>query len=92
MICLLDMLDPIGYLMHHLTNKYLLTTLLLLLAACSTTPPPVKTPSVSDRFQEVAEQRVAAGDYEGAVDYYLRAAAVAPTRNARVSCCRRPVV
>ena len=57
--------------------SFLLTaTLLLLLTACSTTTP-VKTPTVSDRFQEAAEQRAAAGDYEGAVDNYLRAAAVA---------------
>jgi outer membrane PBP1 activator LpoA protein len=63
--------------MCFLTHKNLLVALLLLLNACSTTPPPVKAPSVSDRFQEAAEQRAAAGDYEGAVDNYLRAAAVA---------------
>ena len=69
--------------MNHMTNKFLLTVLLILLAACSTTPPPVKTPSVSDRFQEVAEQRAASGDYEGAVDNYLRAAAVATSDQER---------
>jgi outer membrane PBP1 activator LpoA protein len=63
--------------MRFLTHKNLLVALLLLVNACSTTPPPVKAPSVSDRFQEAAEQRAAAGDYEGAVDNYLRAAAVA---------------
>ena len=57
--------------------SFLLTAiLLLLLTACSTTTP-VKTPTVSDRFLEAANTRTAAGDYEGAVDNYLRAAAVA---------------
>ena len=54
----------------------LFALLLLLLTACSTSPP-IKTSTVSDRFMEAAETRVAAGDYEGAVDNYLRAAAVA---------------
>ena len=72
----LDTGDHTGYPMHCLTNKRLLIVLLLLLTACSTTPP-VKTPTVSDRFLAAADARVAAGDYNGAVDNYLRAAAVA---------------
>ena len=56
---------------------YSLCLCLLFLSACSTQPP-VKTQSASDRLIEVADQREAAGDYEGAVDYYLRAAAIAP--------------
>ena len=62
--------------MHCLTHKLLLTVLLLLLTACSTAPP-VKTSTVSDRFLRAADARVATGDYKGAVDNYLRAAAVA---------------
>jgi len=59
-------------------NKLLLlgALLLLFLNACST-PPPVRTATVSDRFLVAADNRAAAGDYEGAVDNYLRAAAVA---------------
>jgi len=50
--------------------------LLFMLFGC--TPPVVHidTPSVSDRFVEAAQAREAVGDYPGAVDYYLRAAAV----------------
>lgn len=62
--------------MRCLAIKQLLVVLTLLLTACST-PTPVKTPTVNDRFQEAAKLRVSAGDYEGAVDDYLRAAAVA---------------
>ena len=57
--------------------------LALLLAACSATTPPVKAPSVSDRFLVAADSMVAAGDYEGAVDNYLRAAAVATSDQER---------
>jgi len=63
--------------MQQPNNPFLLVALLLLLLNACSTPPPVRTATVSDRFQEAAEQRVAAGDYEGAVDNYLRAAAVA---------------
>jgi outer membrane PBP1 activator LpoA protein len=62
------MLEPI--------RPLLLAALQLLLHGCST-PPPVKTSTVSDRFLVAADNRAAAGDYEGAVDNYLRAAAVA---------------
>jgi len=63
--------------MQQPNKPFLLAILLLLLLSACSTPPLVKTPTVSDRFQNAAEQRVAAGDYEGAVDNYLRAAAVA---------------
>ncbi len=62
--------------MRCLTVKHLLVVTILLLNACSTSPP-VKTPTLNDRFQEAAKLRLSAGDYEGAVDDYLRAAAVA---------------
>ena len=58
-------------------KSWLPTVLLLsLLTACSTQPS-VKTPTVTGHFLETAGARVAVGDHEGAVDYYLRAAAVA---------------
>lgn len=63
-------------------NSYrsiLLTALLLSLLTACTAPVKIKTPTVSDRFQEAAQTREAAGDHQGALDYYLRAAAVATT-------------
>ncbi|MGB5716024.1 MAG: penicillin-binding protein activator [Gammaproteobacteria bacterium] len=63
--------------MQYLNYKHLLFVLLLLLLNACATPPPVKTSTVSDRFLAAADNRAAAGDYEGAVDNYLRAAAVA---------------
>jgi hypothetical protein len=64
--------------MRAISGKLLPTSFLLcMLHGCSAPVVHLDTPSVSDRFQEAAKDREAAGDYPGAVDYYLRAAAAA---------------
>jgi outer membrane PBP1 activator LpoA protein len=63
--------------MRSTAMKWLPVWLLFILCGCSAPVVHIDTPSVSERFQEAAQAREAAGDYQGAVDYYLRAAAVA---------------
>jgi outer membrane PBP1 activator LpoA protein len=63
--------------MHNPVIKWRLPVwLLFILYGCSPPVVHIDTPSVSDRFLEAAQERDAVGDYQGAVDYYLRAAAV----------------
>ena len=66
--------------MQNPAITYLLTTVLLLLLTGCSPPVRIESYSVSDRLVQAAQTRESAGDYQGAVDFYLRAAAAATAR------------
>lgn len=66
--------------MQNPAITYLLTAVLLLVLTGCSPPVRIESYSVSDRLVQAAQTREAAGDYQGAADFYLRAAAAATGR------------
>lgn len=66
--------------MQNPAITYLLTALLLLMLNGCSPPVRIESYSVSDRLVQMALTQEAAGNYQGAVDFYLRAAAAATGR------------